>query len=148
MLLSVRSCAEPMTQLCTVNVKLTLNLPRSISRTLRTILVKLHSTVPFSVQNPWLSYTHPRSRLLRCSGILCSGGFSCPSDCCLVPIMFQDPELQCLLRVKEDLSIDFSGCEKWCLKLFKIKNSFNFSEDHNDIFDHKYHIDPRKLLSI
>ena len=22
------------------------------------------------------------------------------------------PELQCLLRVKEDLSIDFSGCEK------------------------------------
>ena len=25
---------------------------------------------------------------------------------------YQGPELQCLLRVKEDLSVDFSGCEK------------------------------------
>ena len=31
------------------------------------------------------------------------------------------PELQCLLRVKKDLSIDFSGCEKLRLKLIKIK---------------------------
>ena len=28
------------------------------------------------------------------------------------------------------------------------QNSFNFAEDHNDIFDHKYHIDPGNLLSI
>ena len=28
------------------------------------------------------------------------------------------------------------------------QNSFIFSEDHNDILDHKYHIDPGKLLSI
>ena len=25
---------------------------------------------------------------------------------------------------------------------------FQFSEDHNDIFDHKYHIDPGNLFSI
>ena len=36
---------------------------------------------------------------------------------------------------------------KITFKLVKIK-SFNFSEDHNDIFDHKYDIDPGNLLSI
>ena len=38
-----------------------------------------------------------------------------------VHIIMLGPELQCLLRVKEDLSIDFSGCEKERLKLIKIK---------------------------
>ena len=28
------------------------------------------------------------------------------------------------------------------------QDSFNFSEDHNNIFDHKYHIDPGNLFSI
>ena len=28
------------------------------------------------------------------------------------------------------------------------QNSFAFYEDHNDIFDHKYHIDPGNLFSI
>ena len=28
------------------------------------------------------------------------------------------------------------------------QNSFVFSVDHNDIFDHKYHIDPGNLFSI
>ena len=28
------------------------------------------------------------------------------------------------------------------------QKSFIFSEDHNDISDHKYHIDPGNLLSI
>ena len=28
------------------------------------------------------------------------------------------------------------------------QNSFIFSEDHNDIFEHKYHIDPGNLFSI
>ena len=28
------------------------------------------------------------------------------------------------------------------------QNSFNFSEDHNDIFDRKHHIDPGNLFSI
>ena len=28
------------------------------------------------------------------------------------------------------------------------QNGFNFSEDHNDIFDHKYHIDQVNILSI
>ena len=28
------------------------------------------------------------------------------------------------------------------------QNIFNFIEDHNDIFDHKYHIDPGNLFSI
>ena len=28
------------------------------------------------------------------------------------------------------------------------QNNFNFSEDHNDIFDHKHLIDPGNLLSI
>ena len=28
------------------------------------------------------------------------------------------------------------------------QNSFNFSEDHSDIFDHKYNIDPGNLFSI
>ena len=29
-----------------------------------------------------------------------------------------------------------------------MQNSFNISEDHNDIFDDKYHIDPGNLFSI
>ena len=28
------------------------------------------------------------------------------------------------------------------------QNSFKFSEDHTDIFDHNYHIDPGNLFSI
>ena len=32
--------------------------------------------------------------------------------------------------------------------MIKIKIVLFFSEDHNDIFDHKYHIDPGKLFSI
>ena len=28
------------------------------------------------------------------------------------------------------------------------QKSFNFSEDHNDIFDRKYHIDPGNLFTI
>ena len=28
------------------------------------------------------------------------------------------------------------------------QNSFNFSENHNDIFDHKYQINPGSLYSI
>ena len=35
--------------------------------------------------------------------------------------------------------------------MFKIdlnQNSFNFSEDHNGIFDYTYQIDPGNLLSI
>ena len=59
----------------------------------------------------------------------------------------QVPELQCLLKVKEDLSIDFSGCETLRFKLIKIKK-IHFSVDHNDIFDHKYCIDPGNLFSI
>ena len=53
-----------------------------------------------------------------------------------------------LLRVKEDLSIDFSGCKKEHFKLIKIKIFSFFSSDHNDIFDHKYCIDPGILFSI
>ena len=34
------------------------------------------------------------------------------------------------------------------LKTDKKQNSFIFSEDHNDIFDHKYDIDPCNLFSI
>ena len=30
----------------------------------------------------------------------------------------------------------------------KNQNSFIFSEDHNDIFDHTYHIDPDNLFSM
>ena len=33
-------------------------------------------------------------------------------------------------------------------KTDKNQNSFDFSEDFNDIFDHKYHIDPGNLFSI
>ena len=29
-----------------------------------------------------------------------------------------------------------------------MKKSFNFSEDHNEISDQKYHIDPGNLFSI
>ena len=34
------------------------------------------------------------------------------------------------------------------LKLIKIKKVSFLSEDHNDIFNHKYHIDPGNLFSI
>ena len=40
---------------------------------------------------------------------------------------------------------------KITFKTDKNQNSFIFSEDHedhNDIFDHKYHIDPGNLFSI
>ena len=33
-------------------------------------------------------------------------------------------------------------------KTDKNQNSLNFSEDHNDIFDNKYHMDPANLFSI
>ena len=46
------------------------------------------------------------------------------------------------------LRINFSGCEKERFKLIKIKIVSFFSEDHDDIFDHKYHIDPGNLFSI
>ena len=51
----------------------------------------------------------------------------------------QGPELQCLLRDKEDLGIKFSGFEKYRFKLIKIKIVS---------FDHKYCIDPGNLFSI
>ena len=34
------------------------------------------------------------------------------------------------------------------MRKITFKNSFDFSEDFNDIFDHKYHIDPGNLFSI
>ena len=37
---------------------------------------------------------------------------------------------------------------KLTFKTDKNQNSFNFSEDHNNIFDHKYQNDPGNLLSI
>ena len=37
---------------------------------------------------------------------------------------------------------------KYRLKLIKIKIVSFFSEDHNDILDHKYHINPGNLFSI
>ena len=46
------------------------------------------------------------------------------------------------------LSIDFSGCEKLRFKLTKIKIVYFLFVDHNDIFDHKYCIDPGNLFSI
>ena len=39
---------------------------------------------------------------------------------CFALFVSLDPELQCLLR-RLKLSIDFSGCEKYRLKLIKIK---------------------------
>ena len=38
--------------------------------------------------------------------------------------------------------------QKITFKTDKSQNSFNFSEDHKDIFDHKYHIDPINLFRI
>ena len=40
-----------------------------------------------SVQNPWLSIADPRSRSHFNATEICSGGFSCPSDCCLVFVL-------------------------------------------------------------
>ena len=59
------------------------------------------------------------------------------------------PELQCLLRVKEDLSLVliFQDAKNNVLNSLK-SNSLNFSADDNNIFDHKYHIDPGNLFSI
>ena len=37
---------------------------------------------------------------------------------------------------------------KITFKIDKDQKGFIFSEDHNDIFDHKYHIDPGNLFSI
>ena len=37
---------------------------------------------------------------------------------------------------------------KLTFKNDKNQNILNFSEDHNDIFDHKYHIDPGNLFII
>ena len=36
---------------------------------------------------------------------------------------------------------------KITFKTHKNQNSFNISEDHNDIFDHKNHIDPGNLFA-
>ena len=38
--------------------------------------------------------------------------------------------------------------QKITFQIGKNQNRFNFSEDHNDIFDHKFHIDPGNLFSI
>ena len=37
---------------------------------------------------------------------------------------------------------------KIIFKTYKNQNRFIFSEDHNEIFDHKYRMDPGNLLSI
>ena len=37
---------------------------------------------------------------------------------------------------------------KITFKTDKNQNSFNFSEDHNNIYDHKYHTDPGNWISI
>ena len=55
------------------------------------------------------------------------------------------PELQCLLRVKENLHVSYVLIFQDANNLFKI---VNFSEDHNDIYDLKHYIDPGNLFSI
>ena len=45
------------------------------------------------------------------------------------------------------ISVDFSGCENERFKLIKIKKDTFFRFDHNDTFDHKYHIDPGIYLA-
>ena len=60
------------------------------------------------------------------------------------------PELQCLLKVKEDLLsyvLIFQDAKNDVLNWLKSK-LFHFSVDHNDIFDHKYCIDPGNLFSM
>ena len=54
-------------------------------------------------------------------------------------------ELQCILKVKEYLNqvLNFQDA-----KNNVSKNSFIFSVDHNDIFDHEYCIGLGNLLSI
>ena len=56
-------------------------------------------------------------------------------------IVFRGLELQCLLKVKEELVKNF-------FKLIKIKIVSFFSENHIDIFDHKYRVDSGNLFSI
>ena len=58
------------------------------------------------------------------------------------------PELQCLLKVKEDLLslLIFQDAKIDVLNWLKSK-LFHFSVDHN-IFDHKYCIDPGNLFSM
>ena len=59
------------------------------------------------------------------------------------------PELQCLLKVKEDFSqvLIFQDAKN-NVSSWQNENMFIFSVDHSDIFDHKYCIDPGNLLSI
>ena len=59
-------------------------------------------------------------------------------------------ELQCTIKGKEELSkvLNFQDAINNVFKLIKIKIVSFFSIDHNDIFDHKYCIDPGNLLSI
>ena len=58
-------------------------------------------------------------------------------------------ELQCTIKVKEDLSkvLNFHDAKNNVFKLIKIK-IVSFFIDHNDIFDHKKCIGPVNLLSI
>ena len=44
-------------------------------------------------------------------------------------------------------SIDFFRMRKIMFKTDKNQSGFSFSKDHNDIFDHKYHIDQGNLLA-
>ena len=59
-------------------------------------------------------------------------------------------ELQCTIKVKEDLSkvLNFQDAKNDVFKLIKIKKVSFFSIDHDDIFDHKKCIGPGNLLSI
>ena len=92
MLPSLRRCAEPMTQLRTVKVKLTFKgngiypsilCPLHVFRTLCTNFVKLHSTVPIGET---VCRTHDSATLTQGQGYhlmlldSAAGYFSCPSN--------------------------------------------------------------------
>ena len=62
---------------------------------------------------------------------------------------YLSPELQCLHKVKEDMSqVSIFQDAKITFQNDHNQNSFIFSEEFNEIFDHKYHIDLCNLYSI
>ena len=49
---------------------------------------------------------------------------------------------------RDEVKYWFFKIQKITFQTYLNKKSFIFSEDHNDIFGHKYHIDPGNLFSI